>query len=158
MTLPETWEVEEESCALLFFSSWNGVKEGTDRGKNTETITSSASGSFCSFFLFMLFCRVATVSSGVVGRRVSLWHSHSAFLRENESDGEAKPFCCCLIHILCAPPWSQLWYLPAVSQYPPLITSALCQPCAGVVMHGLLPCSWHTFMICKHFKSKIFRY
>lgn len=54
-----------------------------------------------------------------------LSYSRSAVLRGNESDGEAKPFCCCFIHILCAPPCCQLWYLPAVSQKPSLLPSVI---------------------------------
>lgn len=42
----------------------------------------------------------------------------------SESDGEAKPFCCCFIHILGAPPSWQRGELPAVSQYPSLIAAA----------------------------------
>lgn len=52
--------------------------------------------------LFMLFCIDDTVSLGV-SRHVIHSHFHSAVLRGNESDGEAKPFCCRFIHILSVP-------------------------------------------------------
>lgn len=58
--------------------------------------------------LFMLLC-IDDTASLAVSRHVFHSHFHSAVLRGNESDGEAKPFCCRFIHILCAP-----YILPAL--------------------------------------------
>lgn len=99
----------------------------TDGGRNRR-ITTCAKDSLFSFVYAFLYRIDDAVSPGV-GRILFLSLFHSAVLRENEIDGEAKPFCCCFIHILCAPPSCQLWYLPAVSQNSSLITRALCQPC-----------------------------
>lgn len=99
----------------------------TDRTVNAEG-SHLALKTVCSA-LFMLLCIDDTVSLAAGSwffffPSAILTRSSSGEGGRSESDGEAKPFCCCFIHILGAPPSWQRGELPAVSQYPSLIAAA----------------------------------